>query len=234
MHDVIFAGRQFLALPDRAMFWVERRALLVADLHLEKASWFARSGQMLPPFDSRATLERLTVLADRVNAQEIWALGDSFHDDDGLERLGSADVALVDRLAVNRRLIWIAGNHDPDSHLPGERCEEAAFDDLVLRHEALADEQRYEISGHFHPKHRVHTNVRSVSRPCFAANARKIILPAFGALTGGLDMHNAALARMLGDQREAWIATATGLHCYPVTIPTRHSGAAIDRRNRNL
>lgn len=216
MHDAHFAGRRFRFLPDRALFWVERRALLVADLHLEKASWFAARGQMLPPFDSHATLERLVTLAERCDAAEIWALGDSFHDDHGPERLDDSGLALVERLARGRRMIWIAGNHDRDGHLPGERCDEVQFDDLVLRHEAVANETRFEISGHFHPKHRVQGAARSVSRPCFALGERRLILPAFGALTGGLDMHAPPLQRLLGAQAEAWIASKSALHRYPM------------------
>ncbi len=216
MHDAQFAGRHFLALPERALFWSERRALLVADLHLEKASWYARGGQMLPPFDSRATLERLLALAERCDALEIWALGDSFHDNAGPERLDDAAHMLVERLARGRRIVWIAGNHDSSGHLPGERCDEARCGDLVLRHEAVASEASFEISGHFHPKHRVQGAGRSVSRPCFAVGDRRIILPAFGALTGGLDIHAPPLMQLLGTEPEAWIATSVGLHRYPL------------------
>ena len=231
MHDAQFAGRHFLALPDRALFWTERRALLVADLHLEKASWYARSGQMLPPFDSRATLERLLALAERCDAQEIWALGDSFHDNAGPDRLDDGARALVERLAQGRRIVWIAGNHDSSGHLPGERCDEARFGDLVLRHQAVAGEQRFEISGHFHPKHRVQGAGRSVSRPCFAVGDRRIILPAFGALTGGLDILAPPLMRLLGSEPEAWIATNIGLHRYPLvpkrSQPTRGKATSV-------
>jgi uncharacterized protein len=227
MHAAPFAGHHFLALADRALFWTERRALLVADLHLEKASWYARGGQMLPPFDSRATLERLLVLAERCDAQEIWALGDSFHDDAGPERLDDGARAIVERLAHGRRIVWIAGNHDSSGHLPGERCDEAVFGDLVLRHEAVAGEQRFEISGHFHPKHRVQGMGRSVSRPCFAVGERRIIMPAFGALTGGLNILAPPLMRLLGSAPEAWIATNIGLHRYPLV--SNRTGASPNR-----
>lgn len=219
MHDVIFAERSFKALPERALLWVERRALLVADLHLEKASWFARGGQHLPPFDSQATLTQLIALADRWEVREIWALGDSFHDDDGPQRLGPAALALTERLAKGRRIMWIAGNHDRSARLPGEACTEAEVDGIILRHEARADETGYEISGHFHPKLRVHTAARSVSRPCFAVTGRRVILPAFGALTGGLDIRDAALAGLLGPNGEAWVATARGTLRFPLQQP---------------
>lgn len=233
MHDVLFAGQRFLALPERALFWPDRRALLVADLHLEKASWFARGGQMLPPFDSQATLERLIALAERLDAAEVWALGDSFHDDAGPERLDSTALQLADRLAQGRRLVWIAGNHDRTGRLPGDACEEAQIAGLVLRHEAQSAEQRFEISGHYHPKLRVQTVARSVSRPCFAVGQTRIILPAFGALTGGLDVHTPALLSLLGSQPQAWIATAQGVHRYPLTalsMAKADKRAAVARR----
>ena len=219
MYSFTFADREFLALPERALFWPERRALLVADLHLEKASWFAARGQMLPPFDSAATLTKLLALAIRTDAQEIWALGDSFHDDAGPGRLDDEALALVEQIARGRRIIWIAGNHDSDGHLPGERCDEAEFGDLVLRHEALPDERRYEISGHFHPKLRVQGAARSVSRPCFALGDSRLILPAFGALTGGLDIASPVIVGLLGPDPCGLIATAGGLHRYPVAPP---------------
>lgn len=231
MHAFTFADREFLALPERALFWPERRALLVADLHLEKASWFAARGQMLPPFDSAATLERLLMLAARTDAREIWALGDSFHDDAGPERLDAQALALVERLAAGRRIVWIAGNHDSDGHLPGERCDEAAFGNLVLRHEAVAGEQRYEISGHFHPKLRVRGPARSVSRPCFAIGGNRLILPAFGALTGGLDIAASAIAGLLGPDSYGLIATARGLHRYPVRAAPPCPQSGRDKRS---
>ena len=217
MHGFTFADRDFFALPEHALFWPGRRALLVADLHLEKASWFAARGQMLPPFDSAATLTKLLALATRTDAQEIWALGDSFHDDGGPDRLDDDALALVERLARGRRIVWIAGNHDSDGHLPGERCDGAEFGDLVLRHEALPSELRYEISGHFHPKLRVRGAARSVSRPCFATGGNRLILPAFGALTGGLDIAAPAIAGLLGPSACGLVATKSGLHRYPVS-----------------
>lgn len=226
MHPFRFADRNFLALAERALFWPERRALLVADLHLEKGSWFAARGQMLPPFDSAVTLTKLLALAIRTDAQEIWALGDSFHDDAGPERLNTEALALVGLIARGRRIVWIAGNHDSDGHLPGERCDEAEFGDLVLRHEALPSERRYEISGHFHPKLRVQGAARSVSRACFATGGNRLILPAFGSLTGGLDIGSAPICGLLGPEPYGLIATATGLHRYPVAAQRKRSRTA--------
>lgn len=207
-----------MALPEAALFWPARRALLVADLHLEKASAFAAHGQMLPPYDSRATLARLAALIDHLSVDELWCLGDSFHDAAGGARLPNADRAQLDALAARVRWTWIVGNHDaalpPD--LGGEVVAEAAVDGVLLRHEADPGEGSPEISGHFHPKVRVRLRGRHVSRRCFVASARKIILPAFGALTGGLDAAHPEIRRSMGDAAEALVPLADRLLRYPI------------------
>ncbi len=219
-----FAGRTFHA-TERALFWPERRALLVADLHFEKASWFARAGQLLPPFDSRATCEALLALVDRFDPLEIWALGDSFHDDDGPGRIDAASLIMLERIGRGRRLVWIAGNHDEGADLPGERHVEIEVDGIVLRHEAEPGEERPEISGHFHPKIRVKTAQRSVSRPCFVCDGRRIILPAFGSLTGGLDANDPAITGLLVDGAEALIPAAGRLLRFAVSGGSRATQA---------
>ena len=190
-----FHGHMFVALADGALYWPARRALLLADLHLEKASWFARVGQMLPPYDSDATLaavERLVHLADPA---EIWCLGDSFHDEDGPARLDASARAHLERLMRGRLWTWIVGNHDavPRSLGMGEVVPEARLEGLLLRHEAGPAETAPEISGHFHPKWRVRLRGRSISRRCFVLGENRLILPAFGAFTGGLDARHPAI-----------------------------------------
>src|SRR4051812_11472214 len=184
-----FCGHELMALAQGALFWPARKALLVADLHLEKASWFARLGQMLPPYDTIATLADLTALSVSTDAREIWCLGDSFHDRFGCERLPARAREMLGALTNATRWTWITGNHDPVmvDHCGGEVVEEAEVDGLLLRHEADPAETRPELSGHFHPKLRISHRGRLVSRRCFVATDRKLILPAFGALTGGLD-----------------------------------------------
>jgi DNA ligase-associated metallophosphoesterase len=202
-----FAGHALAALPQGALFWPARRALLVADLHFEKASWFARFGQMLPPYDSIATLTALAGLVESTGAREIWCLGDSFHDVAGCERLSPQAQDMLRGLTATRRWIWITGNHDIGmvDRCGGEVIAEALVDGLVLRHEAESAETRPELSGHFHPKLRVRVRGRSVSRRCFVATATKLILPAFGALTGGLDAAHPEIVRAVGHDAEALV-----------------------------
>jgi uncharacterized protein len=216
MHDFTFGGHQWQAMADRALFWPTRRALIVADLHFEKASWYARSGQYLPPFDSEATLARLTALAERTSAAELWCLGDNFHDADGPERLSDAAHVMLEALAGRLRLVWITGNHDADAAFAGESHAEIEVDGVILRHEAEAGETRPELSGHFHPKIRVATAARSISRPCFVIGGNRLLLPAFGALTGGLDARDPALARFHQPGARALVATERALLQLPL------------------
>ena len=202
-----FGGQEWRALPQGALFWPARRALLVADLHLEKASWFARRGQMLPPYDSLATLADLEALVAATGAGEVWCLGDSFHDVEGCERLPVAARDALARLTGGTRWTWITGNHDP---LVADRCggsvaREVAVDGLVLRHEAEPGDVRPELSGHFHPKLRLTVRGKPVARRCFIATDRKLILPAFGALTGGLDVDHPAIVKAVGRAAEALV-----------------------------
>ena len=213
-----FCTHELMALPQGALFWPARRALLVADLHLEKASWFAKGGQMLPPYDSIATLADLSTVAAATDAAEIWCLGDSFHDSAGCDRLPAEAQALLTALTAKTRWTWITGNHDPGiaDHCGGEIVEEAQVDGLLLRHEADPDETRPELSGHFHPKLRLHLRGRLVSRRCFVATTRKLILPAFGALTGGLDAHHPEIVRAVGGGAQALVPVQDRLLRFPL------------------
>jgi DNA ligase-associated metallophosphoesterase len=213
-----FCGHDLMALPQGALFWPARRALLVADLHLEKASWFARLGQMLPPYDSQATLSDLAAIVAATGAEEIWCLGDSFHDKNGCDRLPARARALLTELTASTRWTWITGNHDPGfaDHCGGSIVEEAEVDGLLLRHEADPAETRPELSGHFHPKLRIHHRGRQVSRRCFVATERKLILPAFGALTGGLDAGHPEIVRAVGGKAEALVPVADRMLRFPV------------------
>jgi DNA ligase-associated metallophosphoesterase len=212
-----FAGHDLLALPQGALFWPVRRALLVADLHFEKASWFAIRGQMLPPYDTIATLTALAALATQTAAAEIWCLGDSFHDSAGCDRLPDDAQEMLRALMARRRWIWITGNHDRSiDRCGGEVMDETSVDGLMLRHEADPRETRPELSGHFHPKLRVRVRGRLVSRRCFVATPTKLILPAFGALTGGLDAGHPEIVRAVGGGAEALVPVEDRMLRFPL------------------
>jgi DNA ligase-associated metallophosphoesterase len=218
MVPLSFAGHDFLAEPQGALWWPAHQALLVADLHLEKASWFAKLGQFLPPYDSIATLTALNELVDRMGATTLYCLGDSFHDKFGCDRLPEAARALL--LGMTGRLdwVWILGNHDPGfaDHCGGRLVEEIAVENLVLRHEAQPADPRPELSGHYHPKLRLQIRGKRVARRCFVASGSKLILPAFGALTGGLDAHHPEIMKKVGGSAAALIPIADRLLRFPL------------------
>jgi uncharacterized protein len=213
-----FGGHALHALPQGALFWPARRALVVADLHFEKASWFAKFGQMLPPYDSIATLTDLTALVAATAPRELWCLGDSFHDSAGARRLPDRARSMLLNLTRQIDWIWITGNHDStlDDPFGGRIVEEAHVNGLILRHEADPCDPRPELSGHFHPKLRVAVRGRNVARRCFVASTTKLILPAFGALTGGLDAGHPEIVKAVGSGARALIPINDRLLTFPL------------------
>ena len=195
---VTVAGVRLLADPSGALLWPDAGLMAVADLHLEKGSALAaRSGRLLPPYDTRATIDRLAGLLRRHRPRTVVCLGDSFHDGEAESRLDPADGARLRRLIDGRDWIWIAGNHDPapPASLGGRTTGELTIRPLRFRHQADADGALVsgEVSGHFHPKARVQLRARKVSARCFVTDGRRLILPSFGAYTGGLDVRDDAI-----------------------------------------
>ncbi len=218
MVPLSFAGETFQATPSGALFWPSQQALLVADLHLEKASWFARFGQFLPPYDSHATLTALATEVDQTGATRLYCLGDSFHDRFGCDRLPDDARALLTGLTARLDWTWIVGNHDPGfaDHCGGRIEDEVEICGVILRHEAVLGETRPELSGHFHPKLRLQLRGRRVSRRCFVRSATKIIMPAFGSLTGGLDAHHPEIMKSVGGNAAALVPVSDRLLHFPL------------------
>jgi hypothetical protein len=213
-----FGGHDWLALRGGALFWPGRQALLVADLHFEKASFFARFGQMLPPYDTLATLADLSALIAATGAAEVWCLGDSFHDVGGCDRLPEQARQALRALTAAVRWTWITGNHDRvvADHCGGDVVDQALVDGLMLRHEAEAQERLPELSGHFHPKLRIRVRGKQVARRCFVATPTKLILPAFGSLTGGLDVDHPEIVRAVGIGAEALVPVDDRMLRFPI------------------
>lgn len=190
--------------PAGALFWPATKTLIVADLHLEKGSAFAARGQMLPPYDSRATLDRLAAEIADLNPRAVVLLGDSFQDSQALGRMAPDDRARLDVLADGRDWLWVEGNHDRRAleqadadalgRLPGRVLDALALGGLHLIHEPSPTARPGEVAGHLHPAVRVAAHGRGVRRPCFVTDGRRLLLPAFGAFTGGLSVRDPAVA----------------------------------------
>jgi uncharacterized protein len=180
--------------------WLEREgALVVADLHFEKgSSYAARFGQMLPPYDTRETLDRLDREIALLAPARLIFLGDSFHDGDGEARLAADDYKRLEGLALGRELVWAVGNHDADGPkvLPGEIIDEAEIAGLTLRHEPLPGVQLGEVAGHLHPAAKITSGRATTRRRCFVTDGQRLVLPAFGAFTGGLNILDEAFSNL--------------------------------------
>ena len=189
------AGERLMLDPAGALHWPAAGLLAVSDLHLEKGSSYAPRGMLLPPWDTRVTLDRLVALLRRYRPRILVALGDSFHDRDAAARLPAAERDRLRAIAAATRLVWVQGNHDPDppAGLGGEWAADFAAGPLVFRHQAEPGASG-EISGHHHPKAAIPARGTSVTRPCFVADARRVVMPAFGAYTGGMDVGEPAIA----------------------------------------
>jgi DNA ligase-associated metallophosphoesterase len=206
------AGIDLIADPAGALYWPEQGLLAVADLHLEKGSSFAVRGVLLPPYDTAATLARLAELIVRYAPRIVVALGDSFHDGRGAARLADTDRAALKGQQRGRDWVWIAGNHDPApaKGVGGRFLATLALGAISFRHEPN-ENAASEIAGHLHPIARVARRGRTVSRRCFAGDGRRLVMPAFGAYAGGLNVRDRAFAQvfptlaftahMLGERR---------------------------------
>lgn len=210
-------GEALIADLSGALYWPAERTLIVSDLHFEKGSSFARRGELLPPYDSRATLGTIQAVIRRYQTERVICLGDSFHDGDGPLRLARADTDTLKSLAAAFEWIWIAGNHDPTppAHLGGRVLHELRIRALTFRHEASPGSVHAEVSGHFHPRAAIDVRGRRVRGRCFVTDGTRMILPALGAYTGGLDVHDPAIASLMRNPFRVLLAGRGKLYDFP-------------------
>ena len=203
-----FCGDELALTSSGAVYWPRERALLVADLHLEKGSFFARHGQFVPPYDSRETLDRVARGIKETGARRVITLGDNFHDSDGSTRLEERACGMLEALTRAVDWVWITGNHDPDmeARCGGTLVEEVELAGVILRHRAKKGETRPELSGHYHPRVQLNVQRRRIRRPCAVVSEHvtpegrrsgRMILPAFGAYTGGMPANDPAILKAL-------------------------------------
>jgi DNA ligase-associated metallophosphoesterase len=214
---ISIAGTALTPDASGALYWDAGAALIVADLHLEKGSSHARRGIFLPPYDSRCTLERLKRLCDKYRPKRVIALGDSFHDPDGPARLPEAERALVMALTTRHEFIWIAGNHDGVSPalLGGTVAESFRLGPLLFRHLPKPGAPDGEIAGHLHPCARVAVRGRHLRRRCFVGDGARLVLPAFGAFTGGLDLFDRAFDGLFLNRITAFLLGENAVYAFP-------------------
>lgn len=216
-HPVSICGTAFRAHVSGALYWPAEDALIVSDLHLEKASAYAERGVLLPPYDSRDTLLRLGEVIDHFSARTVIALGDSFHDSDGADRLSPEDRETLAIIQDGIEWIWITGNHDsgmPET-LGGQVCDEIRLGNVTLKHVPTRGAATHEIAGHLHPAAKLVLHGYAIRRPCFISNGLRLVLPAFGTFTGGLNVLDEVFDPMFGSNGFAvWIMGQEGL--YPV------------------
>ena len=210
-------GVEVEALPQGALWWRERRVLAVSDLHLEKGSSYARAGVFLPPYDSRATVDCLAALVAAMMPVRVIAMGDSFHDEEAEGRLDHGTALSLQALTRCCEWVWLAGNHDPE---PGERfggevAAEWREGPLTFRHEPTVGSAG-EVAGHLHPKIRVETRGRAVSGRCFVTDGNQLVMPAFGALTGGLSARDRDVRRLFRQTPFALLLGPSKVHAVHV------------------
>lgn len=209
--EIDIAGEEAVCDHGGALYFPALRLLAVSDLHLEKGSAFARRGLLVPPYDSAATLLALQAVIARYDPLVVVSLGDSFHDGWGAERLPPMFRESLLALMAGRQWFWIAGNHDPapPADMPGSTVEELAAGRVRFRHQPARGAAVGEVAGHLHPCARIVQRGKSVRRRCFASDGERLIMPAFGAYTGSLNVLDRAfaglfqpgrlMAHMLGD-----------------------------------
>jgi len=214
---ISICGKIFRADMSGALYWPGEDALIVADLHLEKGSAHARRGYLLPPYDTRETLHRLAQVLDRYDAATVIALGDSVHDVDACQRIGLEELEILQIMQEDREWIWVTGNHDPEigERLGGTVTGDIEVEGITLRHVPRPGHVTHEIAAHLHPAARLSVHGYTIRRPCFVGNGRRLIMPAFGTFTGGLNVLEPPFEPLFdNDGLRVWMLGQEGL--YPV------------------
>jgi DNA ligase-associated metallophosphoesterase len=208
------AGHSFLPVAAGALYWESEDTLLVADLHLEKGAAFAARGMMLPPYDTRSTLQRLAACLDHFSPRRVVALGDSFHRSELAGRLSADDREELAALQQGRDWHWILGNHDPDlpESIGGFVCRSLMIGGITLCHQPSLS-RAPEIAGHLHPVARIARRGEGIRRKCFATDGHRLVMPAFGAYAGGLNVLDEAFSSLFHwHLMQAWLTGRTSVY----------------------
>jgi DNA ligase-associated metallophosphoesterase len=219
VHRISLNGLDFIPDLSGALFVPDFRTLLVADLHLEKASNMARRGVHLPPYDTRASLMQLEAVIAQARPEQVIFLGDSFHDDGARERIDHADLARLRALSEGAATIWITGNHDPHppADIGGRIADHVVLGGVTLRHEPkFLEAEEFEISGHLHPGSAVSQRGKRIHCKCFIADSRRLIMPAFGSFTGGLSISAPPFKALYAERNfHVWMLSHRAIYKFP-------------------
>ena len=194
---IIFNNFEFILNNDGSIFWVDENILILGDLHLEKGTSFAEAGNFLPPYDSLETLMKLTKTLNSLKINKIIFLGDIFHDQKGYSRLDKKEKKIFDEICDSFSIIWIYGNHDYKYAPKNIKALNAyKLKGINFSHIPTACDL-IEISGHYHPKVSFLYLGKKITKPCFVISKRKVILPAYGSFTGGLNVSSQIYKKLL-------------------------------------
>lgn len=212
-HELFLNGQRLHLMPSGGLYWPARRTLTVSDLHLGKSERLARrGGTLLPPYETQATLEKLDRDLEATQAETVICLGDSFDDLAAIDGIEESARLWLTRLMAGRSWTWITGNHDPGPvEIGGTHRADLKLQPFTFRHIA-EPAGTAEVSGHYHPKARL----AGQSRPCFLADASRLILPAYGVYTGGLRAHDAVLTTLMAKDA---LAILTGPRVLAIPMP---------------
>lgn len=214
MKQIYFKENLFSLFPSGILYWPNELILIVSDLHLEKSSYYAKYGKFLPPYDSFDTLVKLKQNLEKLKVKKIILLGDIFHDDKAYERLGKDSKLILDYITNNFYTIFVFGNHDKGIKIPNvEKCPNYKVRNINFSHQPT-NIRFNEIFGHYHPKVYVKFGSKKISKNCFIVTKKKICLPAFGSLTGGLDVKNKVFDNFLEEQRDYYLIDEKNIFKY--------------------
>ena len=215
MTHIHLADQTFTACPSGCLFWPTQKTLIVSDLHFEKGSSFATKGIFLPPHDTTATIEKLANACNTFTPETILFLGDVFHDTSSLKRMQPENRATLQSILDQHKIIWVEGNHDSGHAPEGITCHEHYQIDTITFTHIATDSHDPEISGHYHPSVKFKHKGQKVRRPCFITDPNKIILPSFGALTGGLDITDPVYTGIIGNDFDIYALGHKNVHAVP-------------------
>lgn len=217
--SIFFNGAELIFDHSGALYWHDQRLLVVSDLHLEKSSSCAKRGQFLPPYDTTLTLKALQSAICDYQPRTILSLGDSFHDNHAVRRLSLDNKKIIDEISTRHSLIWIKGNHDDQQiDIKGEWCEHKTIAGLTFRHQPSKNPINGEIAGHLHPAFSIKRCGVTIRRFCFVTDKKRMIMPAFGAYTGGLDLRHKAFENLFDPLSLRTYLLSQGF-IYPVQNP---------------